>query len=112
MYFTINSTLGITMNISIFYGSEGLENILLYSNSNITNSTQNALNYNASNRATNYYWRIMANDGSFWLNETYAFKTEGYTGHLIKNNNFAIIGILLGFFALIFVLLFKKKKRD
>jgi hypothetical protein len=81
LYATINHTGGDIMNISWYYG-DSLDNCynLLGSDNLIYNSTQSELDFNASTLSTNYYWRIQVNDGINYINETYKFITEGYSG--------------------------------
>ena len=114
MYITINQTYGETMNISWYYGlTLGSENILLGNDTNIVNSTQNELFYPASTRSTTYYWRVMADDGTTYINETFSFRTEGYAGVKLPNNNLAIIGVGLGVFGLLaLILVLRRRKRD
>jgi len=115
MYLTINHTTGDTMNISWYYGSEGNENILLGTDSNIVNSTQSQLNFNASSRTTDYYWRIQVDDGSVFENYTYTFQTEGLAGGGALRINQGIIAsvLLIGLtsFGMICLYVFGSKKK-
>ena len=117
LYLTINHTNGETMNITWYYGLfEGDETILLGTDTNITNSTQNELFFIASGRATNYYWRVHVNDGAEHINETFNFKTEGYGmggGQLISDGNGMGAALLIGgisFVLLLFIII--RKRRD
>ena len=111
LYLTINNSDGDTMNITWYYGTLGNENTEFGTNNNIGNSTNDKFNYNFSSRGTIYYWRVMANDGTSWINETYSFTTEGYDANIQSDNNrnIGIIGAF-GILGLIFVLI--KRRRD
>jgi hypothetical protein len=116
IYATINNTYGNKMNISWYYG-DSLTNCIniLGQDLNITNSTQYELHFNASARSTIYYYRIMANDGTNWVNESFTFRTEGYPGGGISPNYGTPLGIaaaalVLSVFGII--ALFKRKKRS
>ena len=102
------------MNISWYYGlSSGNENILLGSDTNIINSTQNELLFAATERSTPYYWKIVVDDGTHYQNETFVFQTEGYgAGYSYQPtaNSLWVIGIL-GMVGFVFVLFFLNKKR-
>jgi len=115
IYVTINSTGGETMNISWYYGlSEGAENILLGSDNNIGNSTQNEMFITASSRSTMYYWRVQADDGTTYVNETFNFRTEGYPGGGGMVGNYQI-PLSVGASALLFafyVLIRRRKRRQ
>jgi hypothetical protein len=116
LYATINSSSECIMNISWYYGpSLGSCNVLLGNETNITNGTYSRLNYNASSRATYYYWRLQADDGEAWINETYSFKTEGYVNMASGGNNQSIvygaIG-LLGILGLLGLFLSKRKVKN
>ena len=81
VYATINSTTGLTMNVSWYWGtSAGNENTLIGTDTNFTNSTQVELFFEANGRATTYYWRAQADDGTNYQNETFSFTTEPYGG--------------------------------
>ena len=101
------------MNLSIYYGdSLSNTNTLLETFSNIGNSTQHSLFYNVTRRGNNYYWRLQADDGTNYVNETLTFKTEyGDVGAIypINTTAYSLIGILgiLGLIAL-----FRKKKKE
>ncbi len=115
MYLTINHTDGETMNLSWYYGSQGSENTLLGSDTNFVNSTQSELNYNASDRVTDYYWRIMVDDGSNYYNYTYSFKTEGYGGGGGNTPSYMIPLALSSFafmFGLLFFIRYRRKRRN
>jgi hypothetical protein len=79
-----------------------------------SNGTFNVLDYNASGRFTNYFWRIMVDDGSSWVNGSYSFRTEGYANVALPVSNVGILG-LIGFFGVIsFVFIFRwlRRKND
>jgi len=101
------------MNISWYYGlSEGNETLLLGSENNISNGTFTELFYPATNRTTVYYWRVMANDGTNWINETYSFTTEGYpTVPMPTNIGLALIGIIFGTLGIVSLFMVQKKKK-
>jgi len=113
MYLTINHTEGETMNISWYYGTQGNENTLLGTDVNFTNSTQSELNWNASNRVTDYYWRVMINDGTNYVNYSFEFQTEGYNPGINMDRGIWMIFAIM--FIIPIALLFmgiKKKKND
>ncbi len=108
MYLTINHTSGQIMNISWYYGPLGNENILLGIDTNFSNSTQFEQNWNASVRATDYYWRIQIDDGINYENYSYTFMTEGYGGgHIITSPYVAIafgaIALIIGIIVFLFI---------
>ena len=70
--------------------------------------------FTASDRSTNYYWRINANDGDTETNLTLKFKSEyedaaGF--YPVSNNSYALVG-LLGLIGLLALLWRKKRKGD
>jgi hypothetical protein len=115
-YIQINQTNGQKMNISWYYGTIlGNESILLDTQANITNNTITTLFYPMKNKATKYFWRIQADDGTNYYNQTYNFQTEGYPGGIGTNipNNGASIGVALAaiiFGLLAFLILIKKRE--
>jgi len=114
VYATVNSTVGNTLNVSIYYGlTEGNENTLLGTDSLVGNGTYDQTFFQASGRATRYYWRIQADDGETYVNETFNFRTEGFPGGSIGQPSgsyiFGVIGILG--IALLPLVLWKLKKR-
>jgi len=116
----VNSTLGRTMNSTWYYGiSEGNETIPLSSNINFTNSTINSLFFTASNRFTDYYWKLEVDDGTITKNQTYQFRTEGYNGvggvGIISTNIYGILGIMgliVGIIVLVILMINKRKEQD
>jgi len=112
MYLTVNHSEGQAMNISWYYGPLGGENNLLGTDSGFYNSTQSEVNWNASERMTDYHWRVMINAGDSYENFTYGFRTEGYGGgHIISS---PYVGVALGAMALIIaivVFLFIRRRR-
>jgi len=113
IYITINHSTGDTMNISWYYGlSLGNETILLGTENNINNGTFTELFYPAINRTTSYYWRVQADDGTNYLNETYSFTTEGYpTVPMPTNIGLAIIGIIFGTLGILSFFMISNKRR-
>ena len=101
------------MNISWFYGpSAGNENTLLGTDTGFVNSTQNELNFNASDRVTDYYWRAMINAGQSYENYSYTFKTEGYSGGSGNTPSY-MIPLALSSFAFMFgILIFIKRRKQ
>ncbi len=103
------------MNVSWYYGSQGAENTLLGSDTNFVNSTQFELNWNASDRVTDYYWRIMVDDGTNYYNYTYSFKTEGYSAGGTNTPSYMIPLALSSFafmFGLLFFIRYRRKRRN
>lgn len=111
IYFTLNHSRGDMMNYSIFYGlSEGNENILINSSQNVVNNTFNSLFFQASDYSTVYYWRVMLDDGLFYTNYTFNFRTVGYIGQVSSNSiALAAAAFLIGLIPLVFVI---NRKRD
>ena len=70
------------MNVSWYFGyTLGNEDILIGTDTNISDGIQYDLLFLAVNRSTTYYWKIVLNDGvGNWENKTYIFTTEGYGG--------------------------------
>jgi len=116
VYATVTTLDGNTMNMSIFYGSQGSENNLLVTHSNISNGTYSASFYQASGRSTDYYWRIMLDNGVQWINETYGFTTEGYNTPLMPDRlGLAVVGIIFGCLGVVAMFMIsnrRKKKKD
>jgi len=115
LYLTVNHSNGNTMNLSFYYGPSNISTPnLLGSFSSQPNGTYNMLDFNASSRFQYYYWRIMVNDGMNWVNETFAFRTEGYAnvvpGGNVSSTVFGVIGIL-GIIGLFSLFLNRRKKR-
>jgi len=112
VYATINSATGLTMNMSIYYGTKGNVNTLLTTHTNVANGTYNADYFTASNRTTTYYWRVQLNDGTNYLNETYNFTTEGFIIPKYPSNALAAAALMLAMMAVTFgVILFIRRKR-
>jgi len=116
-YVTINSTFGEIMNVSWYYGLTEATTINHYgTDTNFTNSTQHKVYYPASSRLTDYYWRLQADDGEYYYNQTYNFRTEGYTagggsgggGNYMLPLVFGAFGIILGVLSIII----NKKRRN
>ena len=113
VYATINSTLGRTMNMSLFYGTEGNVNTLLTTHSNVTNGTYNADYFTASSRVNTYYWRVQLDDGSNFVNETYNFTTEGLIIPRYPSNGIAITAFTMGMLAVVFgIITLIRRKRN
>ena len=115
IYVTINHTTGDTMNISWYYGATiGNENTILGNENNITNSTQSKLFFQASNRSTTYYWRVMANDGIHYINKTYSFTSDFVGGGISRPSNIAlaVMGMMFGIFGLLSMFALKKRKKN
>jgi hypothetical protein len=114
VYATFNHSNGSQMNISWYYGDSPIScDNLLETDTLVTNGTYSTLNYNASNRATYYYWRIQADDNINYVNESYSFKTEGYmnmapSGGNVSPITFGIIG-LVGIVGLLSYFLTKRR---
>ena len=110
VYATITSTLGNTMNMTIYYNG-----ILLANHTNVTDGTYSATFYQANTRSTSYTWYIILNDGTNTLNHTYNFKTEGYSGGYTYTPNTGgslwIIG-LFGMIGFVLILYVYKKRRE
>ena len=116
IYATIHSSMGLTMNVSWYYGTALTNcNTLLGTDTNFSNSTQTELYHTANTRSTNYYYRVQANDGNNYVNDTFTFKTEGYIGGGgTFPNNGAPLGIAAGaliFGILGFMIAIKRKRR-
>jgi len=113
LFVTINHSFGENMNVSWYWSTnESDTNNLIGSNLNFSNSTQTKMFFGGTDRATVYYWRVQVDDGSNYFNETFNFRSEGHAGYQIKNNYaLAVVGILVGIFALLFVFFWLKKKK-
>ncbi len=100
------------MSINWYYGNS-LSNcdILLGSASDISNSTQTVLHFNASSYITEYFARIQVNDSDGnYVNETLSFTTTGQGGGTMPRSSLWVIGVLFGAIGFIFALIFHKKK--
>jgi len=79
LYFNLTSPQGYTMNYSIYIGNgSGNCTTLIHSEVNVSSGTQRGSEhfyYNAIEHYEEYYWRIQANDGYSYINETYNFKS-------------------------------------
>ena len=112
VYVTINSATGLTMNMSIYYGTVGNVNTLLTTHTNVANGTYNADYFTASNRTTTYYWRVQVDDGTNYENKTYSFTTEGFIIPKYPSNALAGAALMLAMMAVTFgVILFIRRKR-
>jgi hypothetical protein len=118
MFLTINHSDGLEMTAKWYYGPQGSENNLLGEDTNIFNSTQSELNWNASNRFTDYYWRLQVNDtNGNYENYTYNFKTEGFAGggSAFSDDSTAIAiaagALIFSMFGLIALFEVKKRRR-
>jgi len=118
LFATFNSSSGKTMNCSWYYGlSYGNETTLLATDSNFSNSsTINHLFFNATDRFTTYYWKIILDDGTNNLTELYNFRTEGFGGFpggvgiVSTSNVFRIFG-LIGLLGVIGFVIFISRRR-
>ena len=102
------------MNVTLYYGYTKTDiNNTLVTFTNITNSTQTQLYHISTNRSTNYYWRICANDNeSHWENMTLEFTTEGLSLPIPQRNGLAIAALVFAMFSFTFVfILLRRKKR-
>jgi len=114
VFATINHTLGSTMNISFYYGlSINNTNHVMKTFNNVGNNTFNALFLNAVNHSTWFYWRVMVDDGTNYVNKTYVFMTESRNMLIPNGFNsipmvFGLCGVIMGFYAVVIHL--KKKK--
>lgn len=111
-YATFNSTYGWSMNVTWYFGSV---NIIIGTDTDISNSTQDATLYMAINTSTTYTWKIAVNDGhGNWQNETYSFTTQGLGGNIFNSDNtaYGIIGFIgvLGFIG--YILNKRRKEKD
>ena len=112
LYFTINSTTGLNMNYTIYWGTD----LSLSETLNLSNLNSNGTYYhpfsNASVNGSTYYWSVNLTDTSNnWVNETYSFSTRNETGKMMIGSKlypvillFAIVPIVL------FFLGYKKRK--
>ena len=114
IYATINSTTGLTMNVSWYWGtSSGNENTLIGTDTNFTNSSQTELFFEANTRVTEYFWRACANDGTNYQNESFSFTTEGYP-IAPRPFNTGLIGVAILFGGIgitLFLMVGKKKEK-
>lgn len=115
-YVTVNHTNGSIMNISWYFGTTvGSENILLGTDDNVSNSTQNVLCYPAAGRSTEYFWKIVINDGQGnWHNESFSFTTESLGGGMSRSNMalFAVAMLMGGTGIAVMFTMKRKRRRD
>ena len=85
VYFNLTHPNGYTMNYSLYINN----NTLVYTGHNVSNGTQvdaNHLFYSANTTYVDYFWRIEADDGNDWVNQTFTFQAVlqgggGITGY-------------------------------
>lgn len=113
----INPT-GNTMNYSIYYGnSSGNTTTLLETVNSIGNDTYYFVEYyNATERFTAYYWRVMTDSGGSYVNNTFSFQIAyPPSAFLPVNSSFLLLlgvaGIIFGLMALILALRHRKEKK-
>jgi len=75
---TVNRSLGGDMDIFWYSNSSGSW-LLFDTNLTVDNGTYRQINSNFSIYNRTYYWRVCANNDTYWLNETYHFTTEDIT---------------------------------
>jgi hypothetical protein len=111
LYATFNSTDGEDMNVSWYYGTtlDTCTN-LLGSDSTFSNGTQSELNFNASSRSTEHFWRMFYDDGDNFFNQTFSFTTEGEGGGgTMPRSSLWLAGVLFGAIGIVFAFIFKTK---
>jgi hypothetical protein len=114
LYANINHSGSSMMNVSWYYGNSlDTCNNLLGTDTGFYNSTQSELDFNASKLSTDYYWRIQVDDGTNYVNETYYFKTEGYSGgysYTPPSNSLWVLS-LFGLIGIALWLISRKRKK-
>jgi len=104
---TISDVITNTFNISWYWGtSQGSENNILETDNNINAGSVNCLFPNVTSYNTEYFWRVMVDNGMWYENNTYSFTTLGQSSggsstDLSGVYGLAAIGIILGFFGII-----------
>jgi len=108
LYFTINSTTGLNMNYTVYWGDNLSETITTATSQN--NGTYYHPFSNASSNDTTYTWSVNLTDTSGnWLNETYTFTTRNESGFFV-NKRYLPIFIIFGIIPFIILFFWKKKK--
>jgi len=114
-YVTITNTEGNTMTLRFYYGNStaNATTQLGATQSGLGNGTYNQLFYPATNYSTTYYWRVYANDGTDYVNNTFYFTTTatpGGGGGISSRSVIGVIGII-GLIGLIGGLLYSRKRK-
>ena len=114
IYFTINQTYGQDMNYTVFWNTSGNVDLQFVNAQNITNGTYYNSYNNASSYGGWYYWRIQADDGVHYINETYKFKTTYGTPFITQPTSsiFVILGVFGIIGVVVFILIVRKKKQE
>lgn len=111
VFFDLNYSSGALMNYSIYVGNSTANcTDLLTSVNNVANGTYHYTDYyDAVSFYVSYYWKVSANNGSNWLNETYNFQAILQEDAIITTPGFEIF-MLLGAVAVSMLLLKQRKK--
>lgn len=108
LHVTINSSGGLLMNLSFYYGNYS---VLMGTNNNITNGTYFNRFINATDNYTMYYWSVRVNDGTNWLNNTFNFRTEtDLRVVLYETPAFEIGAFVFSLIGVIVILMLRRKK--
>lgn len=113
VFFTLSHPQGHIMNYSVYTGVNASDCIhLLASGSNVDNGTYNCNEYYNATNYTRYFYRISANDGTEWLNETLWFNCSTEP-QMIGGNGLAIGVAMAGcMLAVGFIFIMIRRRRE
>jgi len=116
--FNLTISNGVSMNYTIYIGNTSSTcNTFLFSKGSVGNGSQ----VNSSHQYTfatgfyqDYYWRVQANGGTTWINETFHYQSIRQAGGASTNLGgvyaLAAGGVCIGFLALMFAMHRRRKK--
>jgi len=113
VYFNLTHPDGYTMNYSLYINNA----TLVYTGANVSNGTQvhtSHLFYSANTTYTDYYWRVVANDGmGNWVNETYNFQAVLQGSFVDTGAGFAVgVAMAAAMLGIGFVFIIRRRRRE
>jgi len=113
VFFTLSHGTGNLMNYSVFTGVNYSDcTHLLASAVNVSNGTYNCNEYYNATNYSRYYYRVVANDGTEWVNESLWFNCSTEP-QMISGNGLSIgVAMAASMLAIGFIFIFARRRRD